>query len=577
MALAYVLDSRRLTGASLVLATPGAILEVAAPTELKTKLRVYWRHWVKKMLSRLEWHDSEIVTRDQGPSQILAISAPIDGLLSATYITEWAWEMALGQLGGTGSQSLANATDELLGRIAHDAHPKLRSLYRAAALRSVPLLISEKELSLGEGEHARTYPLDDLPEPSEIAWRPKTRRVPKILVTGTNGKTTTVRLLAKMLSNTGFRVGFCSTDYVQIADEILARDDYSGPTGARLVLRHPQTQVAVLEVARGGMLRRGLQVTGANVGVVLNIADDHLGENGVHTLAQLAEAKFTIVRALAPRAPVVVNADDAHCRAYARKLQRPICWFSLQRPSATITRGKAARYASVYLHEDQIVVETRQQIRHTLIDIKACPLSFNGSATCNIQNILAAVAGAYMMNCPFTEIVSTLQTFGLHPHDNPGRANLYPIDGAHVLVDYGHNPDGVSAILDAAAAMPHKRLLIGVGLPGDRSDEAARAVGKRVAEAGADKVIVKELAEYLRGRPEGELSGILRESLYASGHSRKRTGYVRTDQLLVGQALAWLKPGDLAVLFLHENVSALSAQLLQRTPFAQASEPTAAQ
>lgn len=567
MALPYVLDSRRLTGASLVLSEPGAILEVAAPTELKTKLRVYWRHWVKKMLSRLAWHESEVVTRDQGPSQILAISAPIDGLLSATYINEWAWEMALAQLAGGGA-NLGQATDELLARIARDAHPKLRSLYRAAELRSVPLLISEKELSLGEGEHARIYPLDDLPEPTEIAWRPKTRRVPKILVTGTNGKTTTVRLLARMLASTGFRVGFCSTDYVQIADEILARDDYSGPTGARLVLRHPQTQVAVLEVARGGMLRRGLQISGANVGVVLNIADDHLGENGIHTLSQLAEAKFTITRALAMRAPIVVNADDPHCRAYARKLQRPICWFGVQRPSAAITRGKSPRHGSVYLQDDQIIVETRQQIRHSLMDIKACPLSFNGQALYNVQNILAAVAGAYMMNCPLPDIVATLQKFGLHPHDNPGRANLYPINGAHVLVDYGHNPDGISAILDAAAAMPHKRLLIGVGLPGDRSDEAARAVGKRVAEARADKVVVKELAEYLRGRPEGELSGILRQSLNDAGFPRKKTGYVRTDQLLLEQCLAWLKPGDLAVLFLHENVALLSAQLLQHTPFA---------
>ena len=162
-----------------------------------------------------------------------------------------------------------------------------------------------------------------------------------------------------------------------------------------------------------------------------------------------------------------------------------------------------------------------------------------------------------------------MQSFGLHPNDNPGRANMYPIDGAHVLVDYGHNPDGISAILDAAAAMPHKRLLVGVGLPGDRSEDAAREVGKRVANAGAQKVIVKELADYLRGRPEGELSGILRESLIEAGFPRKKMGYVRTDQLLLEQCLAWLKPGDLAVLFLHENVTALSAQLLERTPFAQ--------
>ena len=564
MALLFVTDSRRLTGASLVLPVPGAILEVTAPTELKTKLRVHWRHLVKKLLVRVGWGDSLVISRDQGPSQILAISAPIDGLLSATHITEWAWEAALTKLKLADADSLSDATDDMLGRIAREAHPGLAALYRAANLRRIPVLLSENELSLGEGANARVYPFDDLPEPSEIAWRPKRHQVPTALVTGTNGKTTTVRLLARMLGGGGQIVGFCSTDFVQIGAEVLQRDDYSGPTGARMVLRHPSTEIAVLEVARGGMLRRGLQVIDADVGVVTNVANDHLGENGIHTLMQLAEAKFTIVRGLAAGAPVVVNADDEHCRTYARKLNHPICWFGFERPSASITRGRAARAGLVYLEQNHICVELAGDIKYVLNDVRDCPLSFRGGARYNVANILAATAAAVMLGTPVESITEALAQFGSHPLDNPGRANLYRIDGAQVLLDYGHNPDGIAAILDAAAALPHKRLLIGVGLPGDRSDEAARAVGARVAAANATLVIVKELSDYLRGRPEGELSGILRASLKSHGFPEKRTQYLRTDAELVGRALAWLKPGDLAVLFLHENVAQLSELLLSR-------------
>lgn len=564
MALPFVTDSRRLTGASLVLPVPGAILEVTAPTELKTKLRVYWRHLVKKLLVRVGWGDSLVISRDQGPSQILAISAPIDGLLSATHITEWAWEAALTKLKLANATSLSEATDDMLGRIAREARPGLAALYRAANLHRIPVLLSENELSLGEGANARVYPFDDLPEPSEIAWRPKRHQVPTVLVTGTNGKTTTVRLLARMLGVGGQAVGFCSTDFVQIGTEILKRDDYSGPTGARMVLRHPNTEIAVLEVARGGMLRRGLQVIDADVGVVTNVANDHLGENGIHTLMQLAEAKFTIVRGLSPGAPVVVNADDEHCRTYARKLSHPICWFGFERPSSSITRGRAPRAGLVYLDQHQICVELAGEIKYVLTDVRDCPLSFRGGARYNVANILAATAAAVMLGTPVESITAALAQFGKHPLDNPGRANLYQINGAKVLLDYGHNPDGIAAILDAAAALPHKRLLIGVGLPGDRSDEAALEVGARVAAANATLVIVKELSDYLRGRPEGQLSGILRASLKSNGYPEKKTQYLRTDAELVERALAWLKPGDLAVLFLHENVAQLSELLLAK-------------
>ncbi len=560
MALPFVTDSRRLTGASLVLGVPGAILEVCAPTQHRTKLRVLWRNYARKLLDRIGWEREQVVTRDQGGSQIFAVSAPIDGLLPATYVTEWAWEAALFRLQlGERPISLASICDDILSRIVTEAKPGLAALYLAAKRRGVTTLL-EKELSLGEGENCKIYPLDDLPLPDEIAWHPKRRRIPIALVTGTNGKTTTVRLLAKMARTAGFSAGFCSTDYVQVGDEILQRDDYSGPTGARFVLRHPNTELAILEVARGGMLRRGLQVSDADVGLVTNVADDHLGENGVHTLDQLAEAKFTIVRGLAPDAPVVVNADDLHCRAYARRLNHPLIWFSLDRPQLDILKGKRARLGVCYV-DDGFLVREINGLRESVIAVVDVPITFNGAARYNTANALAALATASALNLPIKAVRRSLAEFGREATDNPGRANVFHINGAQVIADYGHNPEGIAALLQASMALPAKRRLVAVGLAGDRSDDAARQVGALLGQLKLDRIIVKELVGYLRGRVEGELSGILLKTLHAARVSKSKISYVRTDIEAMAQTLAWLKPGDLAVLFLHEDLIELTAQL----------------
>jgi cyanophycin synthetase len=565
MALDYVLDSRRLTGASMVLAVPGAILEVAPPQALKTKLRVRWRHIMQQLLSDLGWASETIVAADQGASQILAISAPIDQLLVATHINEAAWELALAGGRFAQKQRYLELLEEALSQMAQTANPRLRALHSAARHHKVIGLLSESEYSLGEGESARIYPLDDLPLPNEVAWRAKRREIPIALVTGTNGKTTTVRLLAHLLRKVSPDVGFCSTDFVQIGAQVLQRDDYSGPTGARMVLRNARTTHAVLEVARGGMLRRGLQVIGANVAVVTNVADDHLGENGIYTLDQLAAAKFTVVRGLSAHAPIVVNADDLHCRSFARKLSNPIFWFALSKPTNTVLRSKVSRAGLVYVADQSIFVERANAEAICLLDVKDCPLTLGGGALFNVQNVLAAVAAALCLDVPIDKIKQGLQEFGAHPADNPGRANVYPVQGARIVLDYGHNPDGVRAVLQSLHALKFNRLLIGVGLPGDRSLEAARAVAAAVVSVHPDWVCIKEMPKYLRGRPLGEISGAIRRELSARKFSAKKQHYLQDDAQMLQYARDWLKPGDLAVLFVHENTDQLAAQLLADT------------
>jgi cyanophycin synthetase len=584
MAIAYVLDSRRLTGASMLLDRPGAILEVAPPASIKTLARVHWRRLVRKLMNNLGWAGEAIADADHGPVQMLAITAPVDLLLVATYVTEWAWQAALDVVEDSKTKRATSTTDDrvraetladvsidLLSHCANNANPKLAALYRAAKAKSVITLLAETDLSLGEGAGAKCFAYDDLPLPDEIAWHPKRRRIPIALVTGTNGKTTTVRLLARLLANEHVpdpttpsvthktAVGFCSTDFVQIGDTILQRDDYSGPTGARIVLRHPDTEAAVLEIARGGMLRRGIQVSDADVGILTNVAPDHLGENGIFTLNHLADAKLTITRGLAPRAPIVINADDVHCRARARLLSRPVFWFALQKPKPALIRCKKLA-GLIYLEQHHVVLE-QAGVSQPLIDVRDCPITLNGSALFNVANLLAAVAAALVLKVPIASIQASLRLFGREPTDNPGRMNCYAINGATVITDYAHNTDGVCAALSAVARMPKKRLWIGTGLPGDRSLETGQEVAQLVAQTKPHQVIVKELKDYLRGRPEREMSDTIINALLAHGVRKSQVSYRLTDREMVEHVLKVLAPGDVAMLFLHEEQQALSALL----------------
>ncbi len=183
---------------------------------------------------------------------------------------------------------------------ARESKPRLLAMQAAAASHHVPFLWDDDEVSVGFGKNAMTWPAEQVPEPESVDWS-AIGSVPLGIVTGTNGKSTTVRLSAAILSAAGLRAGITSTDYIRVGDEILERGDFSGPGGARTLLRHPQSEAVVLEVARGGLLRRGVGVEHADAALITNIAADHMGEYGINTVADMAEAKFIVRRALADR------------------------------------------------------------------------------------------------------------------------------------------------------------------------------------------------------------------------------------------------------------------------------------
>jgi UDP-N-acetylmuramyl tripeptide synthase len=563
MSVPYLVDSRRLTGRSILLDAPGAVLETTPPAELASTLAARWRQSARWLARELGWGEVECHSKWFAPTLHLALAAPIDQLLVATYVAEWAWELALAGV----TEHEVPRRSRILGRLERRrdaaANPALVAFHAHALAERAQVLIGDGDLSVGEGDAAQAFPYDAIPDPECIEWPATRHRIPVALVTGTNGKTTTTRLLARMAVLAGHATGFCCTDSVEVAGEVLDRDDYSGPGGTRKVLRHPRTRFAVLEVARGGLLRRGLSVRTADVALVTNIAADHLHDMGVHTLAQMAEVKFLVARALKPNGVLVTNAENEWCRREARRAHRPTCWFAIDPPAGAILRGTEKLRGLATVRDGLLVLERGRQ-RIELVGVDELGMPGGGRVRHNLANALAAAAAASFLKLPVAAIRRGLREFGRALDDNPGRINVYRLAmGATVIADFGHNAESLRAVFETARQWPRRRLLISLGQAGDRDDEAMRELGRLCAAEDPQRLILKDMAKYRRGREPGYIPARMREGAEAAGMDPAAITEVDGDGAALAAALAWLQAGDLAVLFVHSEIEAVLGELRQ--------------
>ena len=540
-----LLDSRRLTGPNLLLDRPGAVIEVSLSPEKAERAVAAWQAQARRVLDAVGWTKEVTAARIFPGGASLAISAPIDCLYAATEVNEWAWAAAqAGFEEGVFQQSI----ERLRAEIQREASPALLALRDAAAARGVAFLWDDRQASVGLGTGSLTWPVDELPNPGDldgVDWA-VVHDIPVLLVTGTNGKTTTVRLLASMFEAASQVVGLTSTDRVEVAGEVLERGDFSGPEGARTLLRDRRVEVAVLETARGGLLRRGLAVDRAAAALVTNIAADHLGEFGIHDLPSLAAAKLVITRAVGPEGRVVLNADDPQLVAAAGGIRAPITWFSLD-PGNPLARS------GVRLEDGFLVLNERTRIVH----VDEIPFTFGGAARHNVANALGAIGMAAAVGLPAESMAEGLRRVGGTPEDNPGRANLFERNGFRILLDYAHNPHGLTALLDIARSLPAERRLILIGQAGDRDDEAIRELARAAWAFQPDHVVVKELPEMLRGRGLGEVPAILVDELHRLGAPAGSVTRAGSELEGVDEALAWARPGDLLVLLVHTQREAV--------------------
>jgi cyanophycin synthetase len=383
-------------------------------------------------------------------------------------------------------------------------------------------------------------------------------RIPVIAVTGTNGKTTTVRLIAHLFRHRGKRVGFTTTDGLFLGNRLVMEGDMTGPFSANVILSNPTVEVAVLETARGGLLRAGLGFEEADVGVVLNVAEDHLGMRGINTLEQLAAVKGVVPAVVMREGHAVLNADDPLVRAMADRTPADVVFFSTSEPGSNPAfEDHLARGGIGARIEEETFVIRRGRLSIPIAGVREVPLTLGGAAHFQLMNVLAAIATAYVQGVRYDDIRSGLLSFFPSPAMTPGRVNLLRVGNGNVLVDYAHNPAAVEAVLALAERLPARRRIGVIAVPGDRRDEDIRAVG-RIA-ASLDRVIVKEDADR-RGRAEGEVARIIVEGLREKGVGDDRHRVVLPEQEAVELALSELGEGDL-VIVLAENVRAVLAQI----------------
>jgi cyanophycin synthetase len=386
--------------------------------------------------------------------------------------------------------------------------------------------------------------------------------VPTVSVTGTNGKTTVTRLIAHMGRCAGLHVGWSNTDGVYRDGELLEAGDWSGPGGAGRVLAQPGIQLAVLETARGGILRRGVGVAHNNVAVVTNVSADHLGLGGVHTLDQLAEVKATIVRITRSSGWVVLNADDPRTLAMRRQSRARPFLFALDpdAPGLREAQTEGGRAATV-LDGDLVVLDHGRVDR--LLPVLDVPVTLAGLSAPNVANALAAAAAGIGVGLPRRAVLEGLRSFRPDPALNPGRMNVLDLGGRTVIVDMAHNEASLHALLEVARGLrpPGGRVLAMVGTAGDRPDELIRSLGE-IAARSADRVVVGEKERYLRGRDRAGLPRLLREGAATVGVTDVP---VHPTELAALQALAAeAAPGDVCALMAPAERDEILAWLRDR-------------
>ncbi|HEY0060316.1 MAG TPA: Mur ligase family protein, partial [Flavisolibacter sp.] len=383
-------------------------------------------------------------------------------------------------------------------------------------------------------------------------------RIPIIAVTGTNGKTTTTRLIAQIASQSGFTTGFTTTDGIYLDKQRIYKGDCSGPASAQVVLKDKATEFAVLECARGGILRSGLAFDKCDCAVVTNVAEDHLGLGGIHTLQELARVKGVVPQTVSEAGWAVLNADDDLVYAMRENVRGKVALFSLHENNPRITAHCEGGGIAAYPSEGYIVLREHNHIR-PIDELENIPITYGGKAAFNVLNVLGAVLAAYVTRLAMPAIRSTLRNFQNSPELTPGRLNFFHFDNFTLLLDYAHNTHGVKAIGGLIKSLPASKKIGVITAVGDRRNEDIIALGEAAAPLFDELVIRHD--DDLRGRTPFELRALLEQGIHKSSPDKKIV-YSNSETDAIDKAIELAIPESL-VIFLVDNVDGVSKKIAE--------------
>lgn len=538
------LDARRLTGPNVLWNGCGAVVDIACTADEADSLVPFCEQQIVAMLDAVGWGTESVRHIRLAGGVSIAFSAPIDALYAASAIGEFAWAACDAHFNGADAVDFGAISAEIRAAIAEEVNPALLQLEQAALAHNVSFLWDDDEVSVGLGTGSEVWPFRELPGPGQLDWS-QFHDIPVGIVTGTNGKTTSVRIAKHILQSTGKQVGLSCTDWVSVNDRIIDRDDWSGPGGARLVLRQKDVDVAILETARGGLLRRGLGVNKADAALITNIAEDHLGDFGSQNVHELLDIKWVVSHAVVAGGTLVLNADDDLLVAKSAAFAGRIVWFSLREDNLIVARH-IADGGGAYVYANNELRRYDGSEWESICAAKDIPLTLDGAALHNIANCLGAAALTAQLGMTLDEIRAGLTS--MSQASNPGRSNLYDVRGFKVLVDFAHNPEAMQALFSMASVLPARRRALCFGQAGDRTDEQIRQLARSAWAIGLDKAMIAELEGYRRGREAGEVFALLRDELLKAGAQDEQIVHFATESDSFDAALEWAETDDLVVI-----------------------------
>lgn len=380
--------------------------------------------------------------------------------------------------------------------------------------------------------------------------RNKEYTIPIISVTGTNGKTTTVRMINHILKRMNKCIGTTTTDGVFINDKCIRKGDNTGPISAETILMDQDVEYAVFETARGGIINKGLGYDIADVGIITNIQEDHLGIDGVYTLEDLAHVKSLVVEAVKDSGYAILNADDENCINLLDRVKSKVILFSIKKDNNHVLKHTESGGIAFYYDGEYIVLEHKGE-EQKIIKVKDIPATLGGILEYNIFNALGAVSATFAAGISISNIKAGISTFKSNFEDNPGRFNIYDINGVKIIIDYGHNIDGYISVLSSLKKLKKNRLIGVIGVPGDRSDTSTIRIGE-ICGNTFDKIYIKEDKDK-RGRKNGEIAEILKEGCLKGGASRSSITIELIEERAFEMAIKAAEREDIIIVFYEEH------------------------